>query len=199
MFLPNRHPPLLRLALALLAILLFVFGYQWGNQIKWARSGPPAIQGVRVEPPLDLPTLTVRDPFGIRVADSALAKHWTLLAIGDLAEASGQRAIHRLIETRNRLADQPRLLETLQWVLIQNPERLELARDFARLSPALRLWAADPESIVHLRTALGLAASDRPDLFVIDPGGRLIAILPVSEDGAALAEDLKALIGGLTP
>ncbi|QIK37671.1 hypothetical protein GWK36_06385 [Caldichromatium japonicum] len=199
MFFPNRHPPLVRLALALLAMLLFVVGYQWGNQVQMARQGPPAIQGVRLDPPLELPDFALRDPFGVRFDRASLEGHWTLLAFGDLAGELGQRAVQRLIETRNRLADQPKLLTALQLVLVQGTERLELARDFARLSPALHLLSGEPEMISTLRNALGLAMADRPDLLVIAPDRRLIAILPVAQDGAALAQDLRSLMGGHVP
>lgn len=199
MFLSSRYPPLMRLVVALLAMGVFVIGYEWGSRAQLARSKPTAIQGVRVEPPIELPAFSLRDPFGVVFDRSALVGHWTLLAFGDLAGESGQRAVQRLIEAHNRLADRPKLLASLQLVLVQGTERLELARDFARLSPALRLLSGEPEAISDLRNALGLAMADRPDLLVIDPHGRLIAILPFTQDGAALAQDLRSLMGRSAP
>ena len=194
MFLPNRHRLGFRLIFALGAMALFVLGYQWGNQHRFGRAEPAQIHGVLVQPPGEIPEFSLRDPFGRPVGRTDLADGWTLLAFGDLAEASGQRAAQRLIETRNRLADQPKLIESLQLVLIQTSERLELARDFVRLSPALRPLAGPPESIAPLRDALGLAREVGPILFVIGPGAQLFAILPETEGGAEMAEDVKALM-----
>ena len=194
MFLPNRHRLGVRLIFALGAMALFVFGYQWGNQYQFGRAEPPRIQGVLVQPPGELPEFSLRDPFGRPVARANLAEGWTLLAFGDLATATGQRAAQRLIETRNRLADRPELIESLRLVLIQTSERLELARDFARLSPALRPLAGSAESITPLREALGLASGVGPTLFVIGPDAHLRAILPETENSADMAEDMKALM-----
>lgn len=194
MFLPNRHRLGIRLIFALGAMALFVLGYQWGNQYQFGRAESTQIQGVLVQPSGEIPEFSLRDPFGRPVGRADLASGWTLLAFGDLAEVSGQRAAQRLIETRNRLADQPKLVESLQLVLIQTREQLELARDFARLSPALRLLAGPSESIVPIRDALGLASEVGPTLFVIGPGARLFAILPETESGAEMAEDVKALM-----
>ncbi|MCK7576222.1 MAG: hypothetical protein MZV65_10195 [Chromatiales bacterium] len=198
MFLPNRRRLGVRLVFALGAMALFVLGYQWGNQQPFGRAEPAQIHGVLVQPPGAIPAFSLRDPFGRPVGRAELADGWTLLAFGDLAEASGQRAAQRLIETRNRLADQSKLIESLQLVLIQTSERLEPARDFARLSPALRLLAGPPESIAPLRDALGLASSVGPTLFVIGPEARLLAILPETESGAEMAEDIKTLIASQT-
>lgn len=194
MFLPNRHRLGIRLIFALGAMALFVLGYQWGNQYRFGQAEPAQIQGVLVQPPGEIPEFSLHDPFGRPFGRADLNKGWTLLAFGDLADVSGQRAAQRLIETRNRLADQPKLIESLQLVLIQTSERLELARDFARLSPSLRPLAGSPESIVPLRNALGLAHETGPMLFVIGSEARLLAILPETESGAEMAEDSKTLM-----
>jgi hypothetical protein len=194
MFLRNRNRLGFRLIFALGAMALFVLGYQWGNQHQFGRAESTQIQGVLVQPPGEIPEFSLLDPFGRTVGRAELIEGWTLLAFGDLAEASGQRAMQRLIETRNRLADQPKLIESLQLMLIQTSERLELARDFSQLSPALRLLAGVPESITPLHDVLGLASETGPTLFVIGPGARLLAILPETESGAEIAEDLKTLI-----
>lgn len=198
MFLPNRHPLGVRLIFALGAMALFMLGYQWGNRQPFGHAEPAQLHGVLVQPPGAIPEFGLRDAFGRPVGHADLVDGWTLLAFGDLAEASGQRAAQRLIETRNRLADQPKLIESLQLVLIQTAERLELARDFARLSPALRPLAGPPESISPLRDALGLASAVGPTLFVIGPEARLLAILPETESGAEMAEDIKTLIASQT-
>ena len=194
MFLPNRHRLGVRLIFALGAMALFMLGYQWGNRQPFGHAEPAQIHGVLVQPPGAIPEFGLRDAFGRPVGHADLVDGWTLLAFGDLAEASGQRAAQRLIETRNRLADRPELIESLRLALVQTSERLELARDFARLSPALRPLAGSSESITPLREALGLASGAGPTLFVIGPDARLRAILPETESGADMAEDVKALM-----
>ena len=194
MFLPNRRRLGVRLVFALGAMALFVAGYQWGNQYKFGSADPAEIRGVLIQPPGEIPEFALRDPFGRPFGRADLTAGWTLLAFGDLAEATGQRAAQRLIETRNRLADRPELIESLRLALVQTSERLELARDFARLSPALRPLAGSSESITPLREALGLASGAGPTLFVIGPDARLRAILPETENSADMAEDMKALM-----
>jgi len=194
MFLRNRHGLGVRLIFALGAMALFVLGYQWGNQQQFGHAEPARIHGVLIQPPGEIPEFSLRDPFGRPVGRADLAEGWTLLAFGDLADASGQRAAQRLIETRNRLADRPPLIASLRLILIQTSERLEPARDFARLSPALRPLAGPPESIAPLRDALGLTSEVVPALFVIGPDARLLAILPETESGAGMAEDIETLI-----
>jgi hypothetical protein len=193
-FVRNRHHFGVRLVLAIGAMALFVLGYQWGNQYRFGSTAPPEIRGVLIQPPGEIPEFGLRDPFGRSVGRADLVGSWTLLAFGDLAEATGQRAAQRLIETRNRLSDRPELIERLQLILVQTSERLELARDFARLSPVLRPLAGPPESIAPLHEGLGLVSGVGPMLFVIGPDARLRAILPETESGAAMAEDVKALM-----
>ena len=105
MFLPNRRRLGVRLVFALGAMALFVVGYQWGNQYKFGSTERAGIRGVLIQPPGEIPEFGLRDPFGRPFGRMDLTAGWTLLAFGDLAEATGQRAAQRLIETRNRLAD----------------------------------------------------------------------------------------------
>ncbi|MBK1717068.1 SCO family protein [Thiocystis violacea] len=194
MFLPNRHNLWFRLLFALATMALFVLGYQWGNQHRQGATGPLQIGGVLIQPPGEIPDFSFKDPFGRPVARTDLDAGWTLLAFGDLADASGQRAVRRLIDVNNRLADQRGLLEKLGLVLITGDGNSTLARDFARLSPALRLLGGTPDEIAPLRDALGLPTQDSPTLFVIAPGGHLLALFPETQDGGAMAEDLKAIL-----
>ena len=194
MFLRNRHHLGFRLLFILAAMALFVLGYQWGNQHQRARSEPSRISGVLIQPPGEIPDFELRDPFGRPFTRRDLVEGWTLLAFGDLAGASGQRAAQRLIDVRNRIADQPRLLDSLRLVLVQTGENAALGRDFARLSPALHLISGASTELAPLRDALGLASAVSPTLFVIGPGGQLLAVLPETEDGARMADDLKAIV-----
>jgi len=193
MFLRNRHNPWLRLGMAVLAGLLFLVGYQWGNYYQRANDGPPTIQGVLVRPAVRLPELTLKDALGQSVDRDALGRHWTLLAFGDLAGASGQLAIQHLIDVYNRLADRDELHQALRLVLVTSGEALQLGRDFMALSPALQVLGGTDAEIDPLRDALGAGTGNQQPIYVLAPGAWLVALLPDSESRAAMAEDIATL------
>lgn len=193
MFLRNRHSLWLRLVMVLGAMALFVVGYQWGNQYQRGGDEPPRINGVLVRPVGAIPNFSLRDTWGQPFDQSHLARGWTLMAFGDLAQASGQRGVQRLIDAYNRVADRPMLRESLQLVLVATAEAPGFARDFARLSPALHILGGNDEEVDRLQAALGLTSDGEPTLFLFGPGGYLVALLPPSESGQAVAEDLKAV------
>ncbi|NEX21609.1 hypothetical protein G3480_15035 [Thiorhodococcus mannitoliphagus] len=193
MFLRNRHSLWLRLVMVLGAMALFVLGYQWGNRHQQGGDGPTRINGVLVRPVGAIPNFALRDALGQAFDQTHLASGWTLMAFGDLAQASGQRSVQRLVDAYNRVADQPQLRRSLQLVLVTTREAPSLARNFARLSPALHILGGDGEEIDRLQAALGLADDAAPTLFLFGPGGYLVALLPAQESGQAVAEDLKAV------
>lgn len=195
MSLRNRRHPWRRLLLVAGAMSLFMLGYQWGNRYRQ----PPShldmshIHGVWVMPPIALPEFQLRDSFGREFARTALENGWTLLAFGDLAHASGQRAVQRLLDVRQRVADQAALVKTLRLVLVTTTETPNLARDFAGLTTSLSILAGESSHIQPLRDVLSATDDDAPTLYVIGPGGQLLALFPETEHGAAMAEDLKAM------
>lgn len=183
----------LRLLLALAAMALFAFGYQWGNQVQYAGSGSAPISGVLIQPPGAIPDFALKDAFGQRFERARLVDHWSLIALGDLAQANGQRAAQRLIDAFNRVADHRALGAELQLVLVSEPDRPALARDFGRLSPALHILSGSDDQVARLRAALGGKGDDQPTLFLIGPEATLIALFPADDPGASVAEDLKTL------
>jgi hypothetical protein len=193
MFLKNRHRLWVRLVLMLAAISLFILAYQWGNQYQRRSAEPPVIGGLLISPPASLPDFELKDTLGQSFDQGGLAQGWTLLAFGDLSRASGQLAVQRLIDVYNRVADEQALRKQLRLVLIKTADAPNLARDFASLSPALSVLSGDPEQITLLRDSIGLGHEETPALLVLGPGGYLVAFLPESQDGAAMAEDLKAI------
>ncbi len=199
MFPRNRHKPWIRIVFILMAISLFILGYQWGNHYRQPRSTAPIITGVLVRPPITLPDFQLKDPLGREIARKTLETGWSLLAFGDLARASGQLAIQRLIDVYNRVADQTALRQALRLVLITTTETPTLARDFAGLSTSLLILGGEASHVDPLRNALSSMDEDAPILFIIGPGGHLLALLPDTEDGAAMAEDLKALFNAPAP
>lgn len=193
MLLRSRHRLWVRLVLVIGALTLFALAYQWGNEYQRRNAVPPVIGGLLIRPPLSVPDFELRDPLGRPLGQDDLKRGWTLLAFGDLSRASGQLAVQRLIDVYNRVADQRSLQGQLRLVLIATADTPNLARDFATLLPALHVLDGDAEQVTRLRDALGLGPEETPALLVFGPGGYLLAFLPEDLDGAALAEDLKAI------
>jgi hypothetical protein len=182
-----------RLLLILVAMALFVLAYQWGNQYQRRAAGPPVIQGVLISPAPTLPEILLQDALGREFSREDLAQPWTLLAFGDLAGASGQLAVQRLMDVYNRISDHRGLRKHLRLVLITTTDEPHLARDFSGLLPAMRIVGGRSEEVMSLREAMGLSQEDRPALFVVAPGGRVVAFLPDTLDGAAMADDLRQI------
>lgn len=193
MSLPNRHRLWFRLLLMMGTAGLFLAGYQWGNLYQRRHAELPAIGGVLLRPPGAIPGFRLHDPLGRTFDQQTLAAGWTLLTFGDLAGASGQLAIQRLIDLYNRVADQSDLHRALRLALVTSDARPQLAQDYARLSPALFVLTGEGEQVGRLRAALGVNGDDASPLYLIAPGGFLLALFTATGDGAERAADLKAL------
>ncbi len=196
MFLRNRHPLWIRLALILAAISLFVLAYQWGNQYQRRSAAPPVIGGLLIRPPASLPEFELREALGNPFGQQDLSQGWTLLAFGDLSRASGQLAVQRLIDVYNRVADERPLRKQLRLVLVTTGDDSTVPRDFAGLLPALKILGGEAEQIERLRADIGLGGAETPAIFVVAPGGYVLAFLPETQGGAQMAEDLKAIHAG---
>ncbi|MEA3276335.1 MAG: hypothetical protein U9Q81_13800 [Pseudomonadota bacterium] len=201
MLVRNPRGPLVRLVLIAAAIGLFLGGYYWGNQHKLGNAGPPTIEGVLVRPARELPDFELQDTDGLTFTAQDLREHWTLLAFGDLTQARGHLAVTRMIDASNRLADRQDLQADLQLALAADTQAPNLARDFSRLSRALKLLSGEAGELQRLRAALGAAppgATTTADdggapFYLIGPRGRLVALFPSTQGPAAIAEDLTAL------
>jgi hypothetical protein len=193
MALHRRRRPWARLIMMAIAATLFILSYQWGNDYQRRSVTPPTINGVLLNPAPKLPELRLRDTSGQVVDPTILTGRWTLLALGELADASGQRAVQRLIEIYNRVADQAALRAQLQLAIILTADTSELARQTSRLTPALRLLSGDGTAITTLRRTFGSDVDTSPTLYLIAPSGYLLALFPERESGTAIAEDLKTL------
>jgi len=182
------------------AVGLFIVGYYWGNRYKYS-GDPPVIQGVLLRPPVELPAFELKETGGIPFSVDALKDHWTLLAFGDLRQARGHLIVNRMIGVYNRLADDTDLQVQLQLALAAEEQDLELARDFSRLSPALKVLSGEPGELQRLRASVGdlpaqEAAAEQEEgapLYLVDPKARLMALFPAAEAPEAIAADLSAL------
>ncbi len=192
-----KRPLALRLFMALAAIGLFLIGYQWGNQYGRRGDTQPTLTGVLVRAPEPLPAFTLHGADGWPLGPESLADAWTLLAFARLDGPVGHRVIGRMIEVHNRLAGDRDLQADLQLALISADAIPRLARDFERLSPALHVVTGERDQIAIARAALGAGPGDPvdtpPPLFLVDPGGRLIALFTGTQPAADIATDIEAL------
>jgi len=174
---------------------LFIIGYQWGNQHRFGQ--PPAIEGVLLAPAMDLPAFTLADQRGRPLDREDLRGRWTLIAFGDLTQARGQLGIQRLLEVFNRLAGVPELRDRLQLVFAASRQPADLAQDFGRLSPALRLVADEAGDLGKLTSLLGEPPQpdpgQAPTLYLIGPQARLLAFFPSNQPAQRVADDLTLL------
>jgi peroxiredoxin len=195
----RRGRPLLpRLILAVAAVGLFLIAYQWGNQYRHGAGEPPELSGVLMRAPQPLPEFALTDARDARFDRSELTGHWSLIAFAPIRSAPGHRAVTRMIEIRNRIADRPDLQRQLRLLLVSADAAPSLAMDFERLSPAIAVLSAPSAELAGLRDAVGAdpasaAVDDLPPLFLIDPDARLVAIFPSSQPAAEVAADLDAL------
>ncbi len=187
--------------MAVAAVGLFLVAYQWGNQVRYGSAEPPGIGGVLLRPAQTLPDFVLTDTAGEPFGRGDLFEHWNLLALANLGGAGGHRAMARLVEVYNRLADRAQLRDTLRLLLVTADAAPKLARDFERLSPAIAVLSGERAAVSELAMALGadpdtaLAGQDAEPsaLFLLDPDARLIAIFPSAQTGADIAADLAAL------
>jgi hypothetical protein len=196
----NPRGPIARIIMVIAAAGLFVVGYHWGNRYKYG-GGPPVIQGVLLRPPVELPGFELKETGGIRFTLEELKDHWTLLAFSDLRRAGSHLAVNRMIGVYNRLADKTDLQVRLQLALAAEEQDLELARDFSRLSPALKVLSGEADELKRLRASVGdlppegsaPPEEDGAPLYLIDPKARLMALFPHAEGSETIAADLSAL------
>lgn len=193
MLLRNPHRLWIRLLFTAGAAALFVLGYQWGNRVQRDRADPPRIGGVLIRPPLALPDIRLRDSTGRTFDRSTLSAGWTLMAFGDLSQASGQLAVQRLIDVYNRVSDREGLYRGLRLALVGPAEAPGQGPAFSTLSPALYVLGGEPAQVEGLMDALGAAPGGPASLFVLAPGGYLVALLTDEQDRAGQASDLVAL------
>lgn len=196
MFLPNRRSPVARLVLVTAAIGLFLLGYYWGNRYQYGNRGPAGIDGILVTPPLPLPAFTLEDQHLQPFTHDDLSDHWSLFAVAALPRAEGHRAVARLIQVYNRLADQPDLQRDLALILIVSAGERRETQDFARLSPALKLLSGDTAELARMEEFFGYdpaAADNGGTLYLVDPQARLVALFAREQEANRVSRDIKTI------
>lgn len=185
--------------MAIAAIGLFFVGYQWGNQFQRTQDRTPSIEGIRLRPAITLPEVALHDAQGALAAEN-LRDQWSLIAFGSPGRAAGHRAVARMLDVWNRLADRPALRSRVRLLLISADDAPRLARDFEQLSPALRVLSTSQSGLETLRTTVGAGstadasdADEPPPLFLLGPSGQLVALFPGTQPAQAIAADLGTL------
>lgn len=206
MLLRNPHRPLIRLTLIAAALVLFLFGYYWGNQYQRGTSttlGGSDVQGILIRPPRSLPEFALQSADGHAFRLEDFTDHWTLLAFADPSRGPGRRMLLRMIEVRNRLAAVPGLQERLLLALVAHSQDPALAQDLARLSPALWLLAGDDWELRGLQASLG-APEDETGGIAIGPAQTelpmyLIRTQEVTAGGSSPEDRIESRLSALFP
>ncbi len=197
----NPRGPAARLIMIIAAMGLFAVGYYWGNRYQYS-GAPPAVQGVLMRTPVELPGFTLEDAKGLPFTAAELRERWTLLAFGDLRQARGHLTVNRLLAVHGALAADPDLQAMVRIAVAAETQPADLALDFSRLSPALHLVSGDAAELQRLRAAIGdlspsgseaAAPGDGAPAYLIGPRGRLMALFPAGLSPDAMAADLSAL------
>lgn len=193
-----RRSPWLRLLLFSAAIGLFVFGYYWGNQYQ-----RPDLSGVEtailLRPPLQLPSFSVTDHTGLRLAQERLQDRWSLLLIGSTASPATHAGLSLMTRIHNRLAAHPELQNALQPVLLSPDSELDdadrLLDTLHAYNPALTAATGPKQALHTLMTILGAQVAGPSPLYLIDPRSRALAMFTVGQDPAAIAHDIRLILG----
>lgn len=193
-----RSSLLSKLTMATAAIGLFLISYYWGNQYKQQDLAPPALAGVLVRPPYEIPELELRDATGQPFTAESFAGHWTLLSFAE--QSQGHHMVARLIEVRNRLASDPDIQDMLLLALASEHQDSTLARNVGRLTPALKVLSGDTGEMQRLRASLGAPAqeptriqTDEIPFYLIGPSKRLMALFTGTQKPASIASDLSTI------
>jgi hypothetical protein len=204
----RRRLRLVRLILAVLAVALFVIGYQWGNQWQAGRDTASTITGVVLRPSVNLSDWQLQDAQGQPYGAADLAGSWALLGLAPVDTLTGQLTMTRLIEVFNRLADQPRLREQVRLILVTPDRDSAAGQNFQDLLANARVLTGTAEQRVRLQAQLqgptdpalqenaGTTDPAPTTLYLINPGAVLIALFPPAQSPASIAKDLHQLTAG---
>ena len=158
-----------------------------------------------------LPRLDLVDETGKPFDGSAFHGRWTVVFFGftscpDICPST----LTVLAGTRRRLHDLPTALQPVVMLVTVDPERddvAQLASYVRHFDPAFKAVTGQPEKIAQLAGALHAAYSrvDLPggaytmdhasSLFLIGPGGNLVATSGAPHDARVIADDYRALAG----
>jgi protein SCO1/2 len=173
---------------------------------------PPLATGTLLEPRRELEDFSLIDEHGLRFTRRALSGHWSMLYFGytncpDLCPATlGTLAI--MAKALRQAGDRVRPRVVFVSVDAQRDTPAQLARYVPYFDPEfIGVTASTQPEIEKVARQLGVAVAIRPEagggysvdhsgaIFVVDPGGRLAAILTGPFSAPALESDFRLIAG----
>jgi protein SCO1/2 len=195
----------------ILVIVAFAAGLLLARLIAPERVEPPATQRATVLPsPREIPPLALVDQAGRSMPENFFAGHWTLVFFGfthcpDICPTT----LATLAQVKGRLADLPAAEQPRVLLVTVDPERDtpdRLGQYVRHFDPAFLSASGTPDSIAAAAAAFGVpyARVTLPEggytmdhgsgLFVVGPGGGVVAYLSAPHDATVISNDYRAVV-----
>jgi protein SCO1/2 len=176
-----------------------------------ATAGPPPLpHGTRLDPPRALPAIDLVDETGAAAGPAWLTGRWRLLFFGfTTCPEFCPLTLASLADARQRLAGLPAAVQPDVVLVTVDPGTDDPARLTAYLAgfgPGFHGLTGDPSALAALYTALGVATrrvemgdgsymfDHGTAVYVIDPAGQWVALLPAPHAAATVAGAYRALV-----
>jgi len=199
------------LRIAILVIVAFAAGLILARLLTPARIAPPETERATVLPePRSLPPLALIDQHGRALPAGFFASHWTLVFFGftqcpDICPTT----LATLAQVRAQLADLPEVARPRVLLVSVDPERdppERLAAYVRFFDPSFLGATGSAEATAAAAAAFGVpyARVEMPEggytmdhgsgLFLVGPGGGLVAYLSAPHEAAIIARDFRRIL-----
>jgi protein SCO1/2 len=199
------------LRIAILVIVAFAAGLILARLLTPARIAPPETERATVLPqPRSLPPLELVDQDGRPLPAGFFASHWTLVFFGftqcpDICPTT----LATLAQVRTQLADLPEAARPRVLLISIDPERdppERLAAYVRFFDPAFLGASGSAEATAAAAAAFGVpyARVEMPEggytmdhgsgLFLVGPGGGLVAYLSAPHEAGVIARDFRRIL-----
>ena len=199
------------LRIAILVIVAFAAGLILARLLAPARIAPPETERATVLPePRSLPPLELIDQDGRALPAGFFASHWTLVFFGftqcpDICPTT----LATLAQVRAQLADLPEVARPRVLLISVDPERdppERLAAYVRFFDPSFLGATGSAEATAAAAAAFGVpyARVEMPEggytmdhgsgLFLVGPGGGLVAYLSAPHEAAIIARDFRRIL-----
>jgi protein SCO1 len=199
------------LRIAILVIVAFAAGLILARLLTPARIAPPETERATVLPePRSLPPLELIDQDGRALPAGFFASHWTLVFFGftqcpDICPTT----LATLAQVRAQLADLPEVARPRVLLVSVDPERdppERLAAYVRFFDPSFLGATGSAEATAAAAAAFGVpyARVEMPEggytmdhgsgLFLVGPGGGLVAYLSAPHEAAIIARDFRRIL-----
>ena len=199
------------LRIAILVIVAFAAGLILARLLTPARIAPPETERATVLPePRSLPPLELVDQDGRALPAGFFASHWTLVFFGftqcpDICPTT----LATLAQVRAQLADLPEVARPRVLLVSVDPERdppERLAAYVRFFDPSFLGATGSAEATAAAASAFGVPYARVPlpeggytmdhgsGLFLVGPGGGLVAYLSAPHEAAIIARDFRRIL-----